>query len=39
MMLQKQRSAELSKIMGELAVEDAGAGGDSDLLDLMDSAQ
>lgn len=34
----KQRSAELNKIMGELTVEDSGAQGDSDLLDLMDSA-
>nr|KAG5706812.1 hypothetical protein BaRGS_004147 [Batillaria attramentaria] len=34
-----QKSAELSKIMGEMKVDDAGAQGDSDLLDLMDSAQ
>ncbi|XP_076445795.1 protein OSCP1-like [Babylonia areolata] len=33
----KQRSIELNKIMGELSV-DEGAQGDSDLLDLMDSA-
>lgn len=34
----KQKSAELSKIMGELTVDEGGAQGDSDLLDLMDSA-
>ncbi|KAL8619017.1 hypothetical protein ACOMHN_020715 [Nucella lapillus] len=34
-----QRSIELNKIMGELSVADGAGGGDSDLLDLMDSAQ
>ena len=35
---QKQRSSELNKIMGELTVDDKDGQGDSDLLDLMDSA-
>ncbi|KAK7107490.1 protein OSCP1-like [Littorina saxatilis] len=35
----KQRSIELTKILGELSVDEgAGGAGDSDLLDLMDSA-
>ena len=34
----KKQSSELSRIMGEMTMDDGGAGGgDSDLLDLMDS--
>lgn len=38
--LQKNQSAALSRIMGELSVDDGASGGDTgpDLLDLMDSA-
>lgn len=36
--LQEHRSTELNRIMGEMTVSESGACGDTDLLDLMDSA-